>query len=123
MTNEVGQVLIAGIHRHHFIQAKQRERRYHGLPGPSLARLFTIEALNQQNVLSEDALELYGCSIETSQLRKPHGDEFCFDDVVDVRTCRKLCNEFFMIRSNQHLGPCTSQRRAMLKCVTESWLQ
>ena len=87
MADDVGQILITGVHCHHFIETKQRESRYNGLSEPTLVCFFAVKTFNQQSVFPESFFQFYGRDIEASQLGKAHGDEFRLDDTVKVGTC------------------------------------
>jgi hypothetical protein len=119
MADDFGQLLVTGVGGHHFVQFKQGQRRHHGTPVPIAALADPVKALDQQYVLAHGLTQLNSRHVQAHLLCQSHGDEFGFNDAVQVVAGRELGDELALAVVQQHLGASATQRRAVQQSLIQ----
>ena len=82
MTDNFGQVFIAGVASHHFIQPQKGKRGYHTFSLPTLPCIVAVKTLDEQYVLFGRFGQRNRGGVESDKTGKPHGNEFRFYNVI-----------------------------------------
>src|ERR1041385_1515645 len=115
MTNYRRELFIARVSRHQFVEPKHGQSGHHQAALPSIVRFFSIEPLDEQNVLAASALKPYWSSRNPDAGRQPHRDKLGLDHVVKVILRGELRDVFLVTRSDEGFWTGPTDRTSMQK--------
>ena len=126
VADDLGQLRIAGVARHHLVEAEQGQRRDHRLALPAVVECVRSKRSTSSTSLPATCSSRTGAASRPSPARQPHGHELRLHHVVGIVGRRELGDQLMTRRRRScAFGRAPPMRAAMEQRLVEfgiEWL-